>query len=67
MRKKLKYGVHKYADGGKVELYEKPKLKYTPEKVKDPIAEKVVAPPGGDQTPGAKGTYPVPKAKKKAK
>lgn len=66
MRKKLKYGTHKYADGGKVELYEKPKMKpHVPPRVKDPIAEKVTGPPGGDQTPGAKGTYPMPKAKKR--
>jgi hypothetical protein len=66
VRKKLKYGTHTYADGGRVELYEKPKLKpHVPPRVEDPIAPQ--GPPGGDQTPGAKGTYPMPGSKKKKK
>lgn len=66
MKGKLKYGVHKYDDGGKVELYEKPKMKpHVPPRVEDPIKPK--GPPGGNQTPGAKGTYPMPKKKKKGK
>ena len=56
MKGKLKYGMHEYADGGKVDLYEKPKLKKPPlPKVKDPIKK---GSPGGPHTPGAKGTYP---------
>jgi hypothetical protein len=47
------------ADGGKIEM--KP---HVPAKVKDPIKEKMKGvPPGGSQTPGAKGTYPMPKKK----
>lgn len=38
---------------------------HVPEKVKDPIKPK--APPGGNQTPGAKGTYKVPPKPKKKK
>lgn len=62
---------HKYGNGGQVKVHfadggvvKKPKLKpHVPPKVEDPIK---TAPPGGDQTPGAKGTYPMPK-KRKAK
>jgi len=40
---------------------------HKPAKVKSPILEKAKkVPPGGSKTPGAKGTYPMPKAKKKA-
>ena len=55
-RKKLNYGCVKgYADGGKVELYEKPKMKpHVPAKVVDPIASKVKSSPGGPHTPGEK-------------
>ena len=53
--------VHKYGNGGQVKCYadggevkaEKPadRIKYTPGKVKDPIAS---GEPGGPHTPGAK-------------
>lgn len=109
MRVNRNYGVHKYADGGKVELNKKAKkggkkkadpkmlgsgaaakageairdtrkrqmdelgLKdggkvkmkpHVPERRKSPILEKAGS-PGGSQTPGEKGTYPMPKKPKK--
>lgn len=52
MRKKLKYGVQRYADGGKVELYENPLP--APKKGGKPKRITTTNPPGGPQTPGAK-------------
>ena len=70
MRKKLKYGVVKMADGGPVSLRgssaadaalkkkgrKKPKMK-PPEKGGTPKEIVAKGPPGGSGTPGAKGTY----------
>ena len=62
--------THKYADGGKIVKREtnlmsyKPMKPHTPAKVKSPILEKAGS-PGGPHTPGAKGTYPKKKKKKK--
>ncbi len=41
---------------------------HKPAKMKSPILEKMKGkPPGGAGTPGAKGTYPMPKKKKAAR
>ena len=60
----MKPKVHKYANGGKVtkkKSKKKPMKPHVPPKVVDPIK---TGSPGGPHTPGAKGTYPMPKDKK---
>jgi hypothetical protein len=58
----MKPRVHKYANGGKVTAKKKPMKPHIPPRVKDPISSEN---PGGPDTPGAKGTYPMPKPRKK--